>query len=84
MVSLTQLQEIPTKSLVLLVGPPGSGKSTFSQETVLKSITMDLVIYVTTEPTPSEIVDHLSRERPASQETKCTGVGGPYCEWDFR
>jgi KaiC/GvpD/RAD55 family RecA-like ATPase len=38
MVSLTQLQEIPSSNMVLLVGPPGAGKSTFCQETVLKSI----------------------------------------------
>ena len=27
MVSLAQLQEVPSKNMVLLVGPPGSGKS---------------------------------------------------------
>jgi predicted hydrocarbon binding protein/KaiC/GvpD/RAD55 family RecA-like ATPase len=55
--SITQLQEIPSKSLFLLVGPPGGGKSTFCQETVLKSITMGPVIYVTTESNPSEIIE---------------------------
>jgi predicted hydrocarbon binding protein/KaiC/GvpD/RAD55 family RecA-like ATPase len=43
--------------MILLVGAPGSGKSTFCQETVLKSIALRPVIYVTTEATPSEIVE---------------------------
>jgi predicted hydrocarbon binding protein/KaiC/GvpD/RAD55 family RecA-like ATPase len=43
--------------LILLVGPPGAGKTTFCQETALKSIPVGPVIYVTTESTPSEIVE---------------------------
>jgi predicted hydrocarbon binding protein/KaiC/GvpD/RAD55 family RecA-like ATPase len=54
--SVQQFQEIPSKNLILLVGAPGSGKSTFCQEAVLKSIILKPVIYVTTESTPSEIV----------------------------
>ena len=54
-VSLTQLQEIPTKNLILLVGPPGSGKTTFCEETVLKSIMFKPVVYVSTEATSLEI-----------------------------
>jgi predicted hydrocarbon binding protein/KaiC/GvpD/RAD55 family RecA-like ATPase len=53
MVSLTQLQEIPSENMILLVGSPGAGKSTFCEQTILKSIAMDRpVIYVTTEYGP--------------------------------
>jgi len=55
MVSLAHLQEVPSKSIILLVGPPGSGKSTFCQQAVLKSLAVDRpIIYVTTEYGPSE------------------------------
>ena len=54
--SLTQLQEIPSKNIVLLVGPPGSGKSTFCRQVTLRELTMEKpIIYVTTECGPSEI-----------------------------
>jgi len=59
MVSLTQLQEVPPKNLILLVGPPGSGKTTFCQQAVLSSIEMRPVIYITTESTPSKVLDSL-------------------------
>ena len=62
MVSLTELQEMPSSNMVLLVGPPGAGKSTFCQETVLKSITMGPVVYVTTESTPSQIIESLRQK----------------------
>jgi predicted hydrocarbon binding protein/archaellum biogenesis ATPase FlaH len=62
MVSLAQLQEIPYSNMVLLVGPPGAGKSTFCQETVLKSIAMEPVVYVTTESTPSQIIESLRQK----------------------
>jgi len=55
LVSLSQLQEIPPKNLILLVGPPGSGKSTFCQQTVLSNIELRPVIYVTTESAPSKV-----------------------------
>jgi predicted hydrocarbon binding protein/archaellum biogenesis ATPase FlaH len=61
-VSLTELQEIPSSNMVLLVGSPGAGKSTFCQETVLKSITMGPVVYVTTESTPSQIIESLRQK----------------------
>jgi predicted hydrocarbon binding protein/KaiC/GvpD/RAD55 family RecA-like ATPase len=59
LVSLIQLQEVPSENLLLLVGPPGSGKSTFCQQTVLHNIEMRPVIYVTTETTPSKVEDSL-------------------------
>jgi predicted hydrocarbon binding protein/KaiC/GvpD/RAD55 family RecA-like ATPase len=50
LVSLAQIQEVPSKSMILLVGPPGSGKSTFCRQTALQSLPMDRpVIFVTTE-----------------------------------
>jgi len=55
MVSLTQLQEIPSENMILLVGPPGSGKSSFCEQTVLQNLVMDRpIIYVTTECDPSK------------------------------
>lgn len=59
MVSLAQIQEIPSKNMILLVGPPGSGKSTFCHRTVLNNITLRPVIYVTTESGPSKVADSL-------------------------
>ena len=48
--SLTQLQEVPKGKTILLVGPPGAGKSTFCHRTVLQNLTADRpVIFVTTE-----------------------------------
>jgi predicted hydrocarbon binding protein/KaiC/GvpD/RAD55 family RecA-like ATPase len=48
--SLTQLQEIPIAKTIMLVGPPGAGKSTFCQQTVLHNLAVDRpVIFVTTE-----------------------------------
>lgn len=61
--SLSQLQEISPRNLVLLVGPPGSGKSTFCQQAALKNLTMGRpTIFVTTEYSPSEAKKAL-RER---------------------
>ena len=60
MVSLTHLQEVPLKNLTLLVGPPGSGKSTFCQQAILQNLAMDRpIIYVTTEYGPSKVEDAL-------------------------
>jgi predicted hydrocarbon binding protein/archaellum biogenesis ATPase FlaH len=53
--SLTQLQEVPSKNLILLVGPPGSGKTTFCEQTILQNLAMDRpIIYMTTEGGSSE------------------------------
>mgnify|MGYP001096910219 CR=1 FL=1 len=55
MVSLTQIQEVPPKKLILLVGPPGAGKSTFCEQVILQSLAVDRpIIFVTTECSPSE------------------------------
>jgi predicted hydrocarbon binding protein/KaiC/GvpD/RAD55 family RecA-like ATPase len=55
MVSPTQLQEIPSENMILLVGPPGSGKSSFCQQIILKGLAIDKpIIYVTTERGPAK------------------------------
>lgn len=60
MVSLTQIQEVPSKNMILLVGPPGAGKSTFCQQTVLNNlVTSKPVIFVTTEHAPSDVIRFL-------------------------
>ena len=49
------MQEVPARSLVLLVGSPGAGKSTFCQQTILQNLAVERpVIYVTTESGSSE------------------------------
>jgi len=60
LVSLAQIQDVPPKSMILLVGPPGSGKSTFCQQAILQSLAADKpVIYVTTEYDPAEAAKNL-------------------------
>lgn len=63
LVSLGQLQDIPVKSMILLVGPPGAGKSTFCGQAVLQNLAIDRpVIYVTTECGPSEVEKNLKEK----------------------
>jgi len=63
LVSLSQLREIPSGNVVLLSGPPGSGKSTFCQQTVLQNLTIDNpIIYLTTKYGPFKVEKAL-RER---------------------
>ena len=63
LVSLSQLQEVSPKNMILVVVPPGAGKSTFCQQAVLQNLALDRpVIYVTTECGPSE-VERALRER---------------------
>jgi predicted hydrocarbon binding protein/KaiC/GvpD/RAD55 family RecA-like ATPase len=58
--SVAQLQEVPPKNLILLVGPPGSGKSAFCQQAILKGLAIDKpIIYVTTEYDPSKAEEAL-------------------------
>jgi KaiC/GvpD/RAD55 family RecA-like ATPase/predicted hydrocarbon binding protein len=62
-ISLAEIQEVPSESLILLAGPPGAGKSTFCHQAVLNGLAMDRpVIYVTTEHGPAEVVG-LLREK---------------------
>jgi len=68
--SLSQLQEIPTKNLILLVGPPGSGKTTFCEQTLLQNLAMDRsTIYVTTEYDPHTAESALSERGLGQVET---------------
>jgi len=67
LVSVSQLQEIPSKNLILLVGPPGSGKTTFCQQTTLSNIELSPIIYVTTESSPL-VVEELLRAKGLGKE----------------
>jgi KaiC/GvpD/RAD55 family RecA-like ATPase len=60
--SLAPLQEVPSRNMILLVGPPGSGKSTFCHQAVLRNIEMMPVVYVTTESAPSKVLDTLRQK----------------------
>ena len=54
--SLAEIQELPKESLTLLVGPPGTGKSTFCHQIVLNGLAAEKpVIFVTTEQGSSAI-----------------------------
>ncbi|MGD2147971.1 MAG: ATPase domain-containing protein [Anaerolineae bacterium] len=58
--SLSDVQEIPRKSLILVTGAPGAGKSDFCDQVVLNRLAVDRpVLFVTTERAPSEIVARL-------------------------
>jgi predicted hydrocarbon binding protein/KaiC/GvpD/RAD55 family RecA-like ATPase len=62
-VSLTEIQEVPKNSLILLAGPPGAGKSSLCHQVVLSSVAGDRpVIFVTTEQSASDVIG-LLRER---------------------
>ena len=70
--SLAEIQEAPKEKLVLLVGPPGAGKSTFCHQMVLNSIATERpIIFVTTEQTPSVIIK-LLREKGMGEPTPAT------------
>jgi len=69
--SLAEIQEIPTESLTLVIGPPGAGKSAFCHQVVLNSIAANRpVIFVTTEQSPSGVIQLLIEK----------GIEGPESE----
>jgi predicted hydrocarbon binding protein/KaiC/GvpD/RAD55 family RecA-like ATPase len=81
MVSLAQLQEVPYKNMVLIVGPPGSGKSYFCEQTVLQNLAMDKpVIYVTTECDPSRVEESLREKGLAGIEPNLLSFVDAYSE----
>jgi KaiC/GvpD/RAD55 family RecA-like ATPase len=56
-VLLADIQTVPQDSLILLVGPPGAGKSTFCHQVVLNGLAVDRpVIFVTTEGRPAQVL----------------------------
>jgi len=60
--SLTKLQEAQERGVILLVGAPGAGKSTFCHQTVLRNMATDRpVILVTTEQGPAEVTKLLRK-----------------------
>ena len=79
--SLSQLHEVPSKSLILLVGPPGSGKTTFCEQTILKSVAMDRpIIYVTSEYGPSEAEQALKQQGLGEVEPRLLNYVDAYNE----
>jgi len=60
--SLAKIQEASDKGVILLVGAPGAGKSTFCHQVVLRNVSMDRpVILVTTEQGPNEVIELLKK-----------------------
>jgi predicted hydrocarbon binding protein/KaiC/GvpD/RAD55 family RecA-like ATPase len=58
--ALAQIKEAPDRGLILLVGPPGAGKSAFCHQVVLNSVaTARPVIFVTTEQSGSDVMSVL-------------------------
>ena len=84
MVSLTELQEVPPESMMLLVGPPGSGKSTFCQKAVLGKIERKPVVYVTAESATGLAGNLFSAVYRYIMESRLVAFGDPYCDWGFR
>jgi len=81
LVSLSQLQEVPPKSLILLVGPPGSGKTTFCQQIILQNLAIDEpIIYVTTESGSSEAEKALKEQGLAEIEPGLISYVDAYSE----
>jgi predicted hydrocarbon binding protein/KaiC/GvpD/RAD55 family RecA-like ATPase len=67
--SLAEIQELPTESLTLIVGPPGTGKSTFCHQIVLNGLAAEKpVIFITTEQNSSAIAA-LLREKGMGETT---------------
>ncbi len=80
-VSVSQLQDVPPRNLILLVGPPGSGKTTFSQHTALQKIALDRpIIYVTTEHEPDRVRDSLREKGLGRIEPRLLSFVDAYTE----
>lgn len=60
MVSLHQLQEVPSKSMIFLAGPPGAGKSEFCENAILQNLAIYRpIIYLMTECDASKVEESL-------------------------
>jgi KaiC/GvpD/RAD55 family RecA-like ATPase/predicted hydrocarbon binding protein len=58
--SLTALQEIPPGTFMLVTGAPGTGKSTFGRQTLMKNVVKELpVIFVSTERSLPDLLSQL-------------------------
>ncbi len=58
--SLAKIHEPPEMGLILLIGAPGAGTSTFCHQVVLNGIAADrAAIFVTTERGPIEVIELL-------------------------
>ena len=56
MVSMAQIQEIPSKNMIFLAGPPGIGKSEFCMKTILQNLAIYRpIIYLVTESDLSKV-----------------------------
>jgi KaiC/GvpD/RAD55 family RecA-like ATPase/predicted hydrocarbon binding protein len=67
--SLAEIQDVPKNNLILLTGPPGTGKSTFCHQIVLNGIAAEKpVIFITTEQSSSDIAA-LLREKGMGETT---------------
>lgn len=61
--SLAKIREAPQRSLMLLIGPPGAGKSTFCHQMILDSVAAGRsVLLVTTERSVPDIIGILSEK----------------------
>jgi predicted hydrocarbon binding protein/KaiC/GvpD/RAD55 family RecA-like ATPase len=60
--SIRELHNIPTSTLFFLTGSPGAGKTTFSQQVIIESLSIERpTILVTTEETPVEMILRMSK-----------------------
>ena len=61
--SVAELMEVPFGKTILIVGPPGAGKSTFCQQTVLQNLTVNRpVIFMTAEYSSCEADGFLQKK----------------------
>jgi predicted hydrocarbon binding protein/KaiC/GvpD/RAD55 family RecA-like ATPase len=62
--SLLDFYEVPLNTVVLLYGPPGSGKSTFCRDAAVSRLRQHAgpIIYITTELLPEEIFQYMSQK----------------------
>ena len=65
--SLADIQEASDKGVILLMGAPGAGKSTFCHQVILRNIASGKPgILVTTEQGPQEVIELLKEKKQGS------------------